>query len=146
MTDVVIDNPILNSPFAEPGRHFRFGEEGITSEVVEKRRVSSYFMPIPAAKKRSQMHFDTEWTRDRIEENQFINQVRGKIGPWRRGGWPGVTPTTRRLLDHWTATDRERWKRRSISRRLRQSTATPGSPTSCSASPRTPTRACPVSR
>ncbi len=108
MADVVIDNPILNSPFDEPGRHFRFGEEGITSEVVEERRVSSYFMPIPAAKKRSQLHFDTEWTRDRIEENQFINQVRGKVGLWRRGGWPGVTPTTRRLLEYWTASDRER--------------------------------------
>ena len=56
MADVVIDNPILNSPFDEPTRHFRFGEEGITSEIVEERRVSSYFMPIPAAKKRSQQH------------------------------------------------------------------------------------------
>ncbi len=80
MTDVVIDNPILNSPFEEPDRHFRFGEEGITNDVVDERRVSSYFMPIPAAKKRSQMHFDTEWTRDRIEENQFINQVRARSG------------------------------------------------------------------
>jgi len=108
MADVVIENPILNSPFDEPTRHFRFGEEGITSEVLEERRVSSYFMPIPAAKKRSQLHFDTEWTRDRIEENRFINQVREKVGLWRRGGWPGVTPTTRRLLEYWTASHRER--------------------------------------
>jgi type III restriction enzyme len=108
MADVVIDNPILNLPFDEPARHFRFGEEGITSEVVEERRVSSYFMPIPAAKKRMQLHFDTEWTRDRIEENQFINQVRGKVGLWRLGRWQGVTPTTRRLLEHWTASERER--------------------------------------
>jgi type III restriction enzyme len=108
MADVVIDNPIINSPFDEPTRHFRFGEEGITNEVVEERRVSSYFMPIPAAKKRMQLHFDTEWTRDRIEENQFINQVRGKVGLWRRGRWQGVTPTTRRLLEHWTASERER--------------------------------------
>jgi type III restriction enzyme len=34
MPPVVIENPILNSPFDEPRRHFRFGEEGITSEVV----------------------------------------------------------------------------------------------------------------
>jgi len=108
MPDAVIENPILNAPFEEPRRHFCFGEQGITSEVVEERRVSTYFMPIPAAKKRSQLPFDTEWTRDRIEENRFINQVRGKVGAWRRGGWPGVTPTTRRLLEHWTAPDRER--------------------------------------
>jgi type III restriction enzyme len=32
---VSIENPILNSSFAEPTRHFRFDEDGITSEVVE---------------------------------------------------------------------------------------------------------------
>jgi type III restriction enzyme len=48
---VVIVNPILNSPFAVPGRHFRFDDEGITDEIVEGRRPSSYFMPIPKAKK-----------------------------------------------------------------------------------------------
>jgi type III restriction enzyme len=32
---VSIENPILNSPFAEPTRHFRFDEDGITSEAVE---------------------------------------------------------------------------------------------------------------
>jgi type III restriction enzyme len=108
VADVVIDNPILNSPFDEPARHFRFGETGITNEVEEERRASAYFVPIPAAKKKSQMHFDTEWTRDRIEESQFINRVRERVGIWRRGGWPGVTPTTRRLLEHWTREDRER--------------------------------------
>ncbi len=52
MQQVVIENPILNSPFTEPTRHFRFSNEGITNEVLDQRRVSSYFMPIPAAKKK----------------------------------------------------------------------------------------------
>ncbi len=39
MADVVIENPILNSPFREPSRHWRFGDTGITNEVVEGRRV-----------------------------------------------------------------------------------------------------------
>ena len=108
MADAVIDNPILNSPFEEPRRHFRFDDAGITSDVLEERRVSAYFMPIPAARKRSQMHFETEWTKDRIEENRFINRVRERVGIWRKGGWPGITPTTRRRLEHWTAEDRER--------------------------------------
>ncbi len=107
MADVVIDNPILNPPFAEPARHFRFSEEGITDEVVESRRVSSYFVPIPASKKKGQLQL-SEWTKDRIEENTFINDVRRKVGMWRTGGWVGVTPTTRRLLEHWTDPGRER--------------------------------------
>jgi type III restriction enzyme len=73
MNQVVIENPILNSPYEEPKRHFRFTEEGITNDIVEKRRVSSYFVPIPRPKKKSsrQLVFETEWTADRIEENRF---------------------------------------------------------------------------
>lgn len=47
---IVIENPILNTPFAEPVRHFRFDDEGITDHVVEGRRPSSYFMPIPTTR------------------------------------------------------------------------------------------------
>lgn len=68
MTRVVIDNPIVNSPFPEPIRHFRFDDDGITDEVVEERRVSSYFVPIaqPGKKGAGQLHSATEWTKDRI--------------------------------------------------------------------------------
>jgi type III restriction enzyme len=38
MSQVVIENPVLNSPFKEPQRHFRFDDEGITNEIVEERR------------------------------------------------------------------------------------------------------------
>ena len=31
MSQVVIENPIMNSPFDEPTRHFRFNHEGITA-------------------------------------------------------------------------------------------------------------------
>ena len=36
----LIDNPVINSPFEEPLRHFRFTEEGITDEIVAGRRRS----------------------------------------------------------------------------------------------------------
>ena len=90
MPQVVIENPILNSPFGEPARHFRFSDDGITDEIVESRRVSSYFMPVPAAKKRGkQLAFDTEWTRDRVEEDKFIKRVRARVGQWRTGSHVG---------------------------------------------------------
>ncbi len=76
MKQIVIENPVLNSPFEEPKRHFRFSDEGITNEIIESRRTSSYFVPIPRPKKRGkQLAFETEWTQDRIEENKFINVV-----------------------------------------------------------------------
>ncbi len=52
MPPVVIENPVINSPFEEPQRHFRFTDDGITNEIVDARRVSSYFIPIPQPKKR----------------------------------------------------------------------------------------------
>ena len=79
MPQVVIENPVVNSPFEEPRRHFKFSDDGITDEIIEQRRISQYFMPIAAPKKKGpkQLAFETEWTADRIEENVFINRVRG---------------------------------------------------------------------
>ncbi|MCX6832162.1 MAG: DEAD/DEAH box helicase family protein [candidate division Zixibacteria bacterium] len=109
MADVLIENPILNSPYVEPKRHFRFDEEGITDEVVEQRRQSSYFVPIARPKKKGkQLQFDTEWTQDRIEENKQVNRIRERVGIWRQGGYAGVTNTTRRLLEYWSNPEREK--------------------------------------
>jgi len=110
MKQVVIENPVINSPFEEPARHFRFSEDGITNEIAADRRLSSYFIPIasPRKKKTGQLSFDTQWTEDRIEENKFINQVRGKVKEWREGRYTrDVTKTTARLLEHWTHPDRD---------------------------------------
>ncbi len=41
MSKVAIQNPILNSPFAEPTRHFHVDYDGITNAVMEGRRASS---------------------------------------------------------------------------------------------------------
>jgi type III restriction enzyme len=108
--DVLIENPIINSPFREPDRQFAFDDFGITNEVVSGRRRSSYFIPIAGAKKSKtgQQVFDTEWTRDRIEENRFINSVRDKVRAWRDGGYLGVTPVTKQLLVYWNNPEREK--------------------------------------
>ncbi len=110
MSQVVIENPIINSPFDEPTRHFRFNDEGITNEVVEGRRTSSYFVPIAKPKKKGtkQLQFDTEWTQDRIEENKLVNDIRRRVSQWRKGGYLGVTPTTARLIEYWTDPTREK--------------------------------------
>jgi len=111
MKQVVIENPVINSPFEEPARHFRFSEDGITDEIVESRRISAYFIPIASPKKKSaqaQLSFDTEWTQDRVQENKFINRVRERVKMWRQGGYMGVTKTTARLLEYWNNPDRDK--------------------------------------
>jgi len=109
-SQVLIENPVINSPFFEPTKQFAFDDNGIKNEVIEGRRPSSYFIPIAGAKrtKSGQQVIDTEWTKDRIEENEFINSVRGKVRTWRQLGYPGVTPTTLNLLRYWTNPEREK--------------------------------------
>ena len=110
MSQVVIENPIINSPFDEPSRHFKFSDDGITNEIVERRRISSYFLPIAKPKKKLSrgLSSDTEWTEDRIEENKLVNDIRHRVGQWRKDGYLGVTHITSRLLSHWTDPDRDR--------------------------------------
>ena len=106
---VTIENPILNGPYDAPKRHFRFDEEGITTDIVESRRRSAYFMPIARPKKKSaQKNFETEWTLDRIKETTEVNRIRERVDAWRAGGYVSVTSTTRRLLEYWNDSERER--------------------------------------
>lgn len=52
MRQIAIENPVLNSPFNEPKRHFKFTDDGITDEIIDRHRISSYFIPIAPPKKR----------------------------------------------------------------------------------------------
>src|ERR1700682_3325506 len=109
MPDVVIENPVLNSPYGEPGRHFIFGDDGITNETALGRRPSSYFVPIAGPKKKgAQLAFDTEWTKDRLRESEFINRLREQVSIWRQGDYQGITVSTRALLDYWRNPERYR--------------------------------------
>lgn len=104
---VVIDNPILNSPFAEPARHFRFDKDGITSEVAEGRRRSTYFMPIA----RPKVHRDQltlPGVEEEVKDNDTINRVRAHVAAWRGTRYKGATAVTRELLAYWTDPTREK--------------------------------------
>ena len=109
MRQLVIDNPVINSAFKEPRTHYRFTDEGITNEIVPQRRPSAYFIPIAQPKKKGvQLELGTEWTEDRLRQNDYINEVRVAVGDWRARGWPGITRVTRQLLDYWQRPGRDR--------------------------------------
>lgn len=110
---VIIEKPVINSPFSEPERHFKFDENGITNEIIESRRQSEYFIPVPRPKglranpDQGVIDFGDDWLKNDIEPNKFINEVRDKVITWRRGGYRGISPITRQLLEHWNNPDRE---------------------------------------
>ncbi len=101
MPDRVIADPILNGPYDEPALHFRFGDDGITDEVVKARRPSAYFVPVPRPRKRAAQLELPELTADQIEVNRQVNDVRERVALWRKDNYAGASPTSRRLLEHW---------------------------------------------
>ncbi len=108
VTRVVIDNPILNSPFVKPARHWVLDEQGIpTGAISDGRRRSEYVVPVAQPRHRSPMQsalaLEDEYG-NRLS-NDYINAIRDKVDAWRALGEAGfartVTPITARLLRHW---------------------------------------------
>jgi type III restriction enzyme len=55
MTTHFFDQPILNSPYQSPSRHWELDDHGQpTDQVAEGRRKASFVTPIPKPKKQSQ--------------------------------------------------------------------------------------------
>jgi type III restriction enzyme len=105
MTTADLSNPILNSPFGAPERHFELGPNGPTGEIREGRRPSESYVPVPPSQKGKgdQQTLDFDVTGNRREQNTLINDIRREVERWRANNWNGVTPYTRKLLAHWAA-------------------------------------------
>lgn len=100
-------NPILNSPYDAPERHFVVGPQGPTGEIAVGRRVSESFIPVPVNRKNKsteQTALDFDHTGERREENSLINDIRRQVELWRARGYPHVTAVSRKLLQHWAGT------------------------------------------
>jgi hypothetical protein len=88
MNPVVIENPTLNSPFEMPRRHFKFNDDGITDEIEERRRPSSYVVPIPARRRRASNSHSIR--NGRRTDMASALRERDQIDRWRRpvpGEW-----------------------------------------------------------
>jgi type III restriction enzyme len=110
LSPAAIDNPIINSPFREPSRHFKTGSDGeITGEIAETRRSSEFFVPVAPPRKRSgQLTIDAFGGPKKQQPNEIVNEIRASVERWRQLGHPHITAVTRDLLEHWHDEDRER--------------------------------------
>lgn len=106
-----INNPILNSPYEEPRQHFGSDERGITDEIIEARRPSAFYIPVPRAKtlkKRAEQNVaEGAYGSELQKENEFVNKIRGRISEWRSRDYPGLTKVSRDLLRYWNDETRE---------------------------------------
>ncbi|MFE1664099.1 BPTD_3080 family restriction endonuclease [Microbacterium sp. P02] len=113
-----LENPIINTPYDEPEQHWVVGENGPTGEIAGFRRPSEFFIPVPKVRKRSakmapkqpqfeQLEFELNATDEKVERNDFVDQLRAEVRHWRQFGYQRVTPISRKLLEHWADPARE---------------------------------------
>ncbi|WP_279362064.1 BPTD_3080 family restriction endonuclease [Xanthomonas sacchari] len=112
MSEQFFKQPILNSPYEYPRRHWELDDSGQpTQQIVESRRESSFISPIP--KPRRHRGEQATLALDEIDNladdgqryrhSELINAVRREVDAWRRlppSQWR-VTAETARLLEHW---------------------------------------------
>jgi len=110
MSDTFFESPILNSPYAEPARHWELDANGQpTSTIVSRRRTSSLVSPIPKSRKVKGKAVQADFLADEAGQEynptEVINGIRSAVESWRRlpeTQWQ-VTDSTKRLLRHWRA-------------------------------------------
>lgn len=107
------EQPILNSPYAYPARHWEFdAEKQPTNRILPHRRSADFISPIPQPKgqrgkgKQMGLEFEGGFTADDQLYNVTaqINTLREQVAAWRALPNPRdwkVTPVTARLLQHW---------------------------------------------
>ncbi|HRA06317.1 MAG TPA: hypothetical protein PKV13_06815, partial [Propionicimonas sp.] len=112
MTTTALSNPVINSPYDEPSRHFVIGPNGPTGDLADGRRRSEFFIPVPKSKKgkgaAQEALFDQlEVTGERITRNDAIDQLRQEVAIWRQRDYERVSPISKKLLRHWADPARE---------------------------------------
>jgi len=117
LSNPFFEQPVLNSPYERPSRHWELDETGQpTQRIIESRRPAEFITPIPKPKKRkdslmeqSTLVFDATAQKLETGSQQYdltaiINGVRQQVDRWRNLPNPSqwqVTPETARLLQHW---------------------------------------------
>jgi type III restriction enzyme len=105
-----VANPIINSPYEEPRRHWHI-EEGKTPRLQEGRRLASYFLRVPegAARGRSAAQQARMFDED-VKGNEYLldlaNLLRQRVQEWRERHYQGATKVTLELIDLWRVSDR----------------------------------------
>jgi len=114
MDDRFFTQPVLNSPYEHPSRHWELDDSGQpTQKIIERRRGAEFITPIPKPRKQKtnkQMALVLDEGKGlSTAEQQYdptgnINLIRQYVDRWRRipnsSDWK-VTPETARLLQHW---------------------------------------------
>lgn len=98
------DNPILNSPYEEPSRHYATDGDGNLNykDVRKGRRLFVPDVPqVPLGQQKQGGMFDLNDFQAEYGQH-LVNRIREEVRRWREAGYAGVTSrVTRDLLAWW---------------------------------------------
>lgn len=106
MSGPQVKQPILCSPYEEPGEHWHI----VAHEEPQRRpgrRPAGYFYRDP----RTESADDEDSIRGEWVELRLVNRIRTQVKAWREQGWPGASRTTLELLHYWQRDGRDPRKR-----------------------------------
>ncbi len=78
MAGSTIDRLIINSPYEEPKRYWRYDREARNFDLIEGRRPAGYVMATPGSKS-----FDDPGI---FVEIPLVNRIRPRVKAWRENG------------------------------------------------------------
>ncbi|MEW6605018.1 MAG: DEAD/DEAH box helicase family protein, partial [Thermoproteota archaeon] len=87
-----IDHLIICSPYEKPTSHWHYDRERRFFERLKGRRPAGYLASS------GNTTFDDPGI---FHELPLVNAIRDRVDAWREKGYPGITGTTKELLDYW---------------------------------------------
>lgn len=98
-----VSHPIINSPFHPPEYHWNLDSSTKAyAPALDGRRESQNIPPVAGSRKlRGRLGLPNQigvaWT-----PLKLVNDIRKAVLDWKDAGYPGITQTSRDLIEHWT--------------------------------------------
>jgi type III restriction enzyme len=84
---------IINNPYAMPRRYWKYDRQRQSFDLADGRRPAGYTVATPGQSNPNDPGV--------FVEIELVNKIRPRVDAWREAKYPGVTATTRTLLEHW---------------------------------------------
>ena len=100
---MTITNPILNSPYEEPQKHYATADDGSLNydSIIKGRRIFTEDIPsIPVQQGDQSEIFEINDHQEKYGK-LLVNLIRDEISKWREAHYPNTTRITRELLQFW---------------------------------------------
>jgi type III restriction enzyme len=95
-----VPDPILNTPYDEPTRHWLYGKDGRPSENPGRRRASYFYKTKKTGSAQQSLLAEEE-----SDDLPLVNRLRADVKRWRESGYRGASAVTKDLLTHWMRRD-----------------------------------------